>query len=273
MIDLPFARKGFKYNVYKFYLEELFGEPVHRLSVKGDFTCPNRDGNKGFGGCIYCNNESFIPFYHRQNETVAEQISKGIEYLRSRFNAAKFIVYFQSYTNTYAPVSELEKKYRQALDHDDVVGLAVSTRPDCLDDDIMSLLSDIGKNHYLNLEIGIESIYEKSLKWMNRCHGCSDTYKALDLIEKYNIDTTAHIILGLPTETRDEMMSSAEKMNQMPLKFIAGLSPHFVLQRLVSQTPDPMLIAPRWEHTTTAFLMDLQRYMRQNKLFQGKKLP
>lgn len=309
MTVLPYACRGFHYNNYKYYLEDRFGERVQRLSIEGNFTCPNRDGSLGTGGCIYCNNRSFSPPYSNKQRAISEQISEGIHFLRQRYRVNKFIAYFQNHTNTYGPPSKLEKLYRKALDHPQVIGLAVSTRPDCIEDDVLALLRDISKNFDVNLELGIESLYEHSLQWMNRCHTVETTRIALERASKYNLDVTGHFILGLPSETRDEMMAMATILNDLPLKFIklhhlqviketdlaelyekqtfpvftyqeylefialfiTQLRPDLILQRVITSSPAAYVIAPIWPQTTTAFIMDLQKYMRENKMYQGDR--
>ncbi|MBW6457671.1 MAG: TIGR01212 family radical SAM protein [FCB group bacterium] len=307
MTVLPYARRGFHYNSYKYYLEDRFGERVQRISLQGGFTCPNRDGTLSKAGCIYCNESSFSPPYADKDLPLSEQFSEGIRFLKERFGAHKFIAYFQNYTNTYAAVNKLEALYREALSHPDVVGLAVSTRPDCISDDVLSLLSDISGEHDVNLEIGVESLYDRSLEWMNRCHTLKTTLDTLERIAKYSLDVTAHIILGLPTETHSEMMGMRSELNRLPIKFlkihhlqvisgtqlariykktpfalfsyreylefiahyISGLRPELILQRVISSAPGDCLIAPKWGQTTTAFVMDLQKYMREHNLYQG----
>lgn len=308
MNNLPYAQKGFRYNVYRFYLEDLFDSYVQRLSVRGGFTCPNRDGSKGTSGCIYCNNESFLPFYYDKEKSIAEQVAHGSAYLDDRFGKGKYIVYFQSYTNSYAPVKELEKKYKEALNHPSVVGLAVSTRPDCVDRSLCELLSDIAQDYYVNLEIGIESVYDRSLQWMKRGHTHKETLDTLQLLSGYSIPTTAHLILGLPTETEEQMLDMMSQVNSYPIQFlkfhhlqiikntelekvyardpfkvfgfqeyaefmakiISRTDEKFIFQRLASQTSEEYLIAPKWNKKTTAFLMLLQKKMREMDLWQGK---
>jgi uncharacterized protein len=307
MISLPYARRGFHYNNYKFYLDDRFGERVQRVSIEGGFTCPNRDGSKGSGGCIYCNSNSFSPPYSDKEFPISKQIEDGTRFLNGRYRADKFIAYFQNYTNTYAPLKKLEKMYREALEHPKVVGLSVSTRPDCINENIVSLLKDISSEYDVNLELGLESLKDESLIWMNRCHDVATSMKALELTEKFGIDVTAHMILGLPSETEEEMFKMAKKLNDLPLKFlklhhlqvvkdtklaieyskspfplfnyeeyvefvaayIRLLSPKIILQRVITSSPDDCLIVPKWPHTTTAFIMELQKYMRENDIWQG----
>lgn len=309
MKTLPYARRGFHYNSYKFYLEDRFGGRVQRISLEGGFTCPNRDGTLDTDGCIYCNNESFSPPYANAGRTIAEQLDSGIAFLSRRFGAEKFIAYFQSGSNTYAPLSKLEKLFRQAIDHPQVVGLSVSTRPDCLSDAVLQLLQDIGKNIDINLELGLESMYDRSLEWINRCHDVACSRHALERAANYGLPVTGHIILGLPTESREEMMNMSAILNALPLKFIklhhlqvirdtrlgklyaatpfplfgyeeyiafisefiTRLRSGLILQRVISSTPERYLLAPKWQHTTTAFLMDLQKYMREHDHWQGAR--
>ncbi len=307
MILLPYARRGFHYNNYKYYLEDRFGERVQRVSIEGGFTCPNRDGTKGSGGCIYCNSQSFSPPYSDSRISIQKQISDGTRFLNGRYRADKFIAYFQNNTNTYAPIKKLENMYKEALEHPKVVGLSVSTRPDCINDDILSLLKDISLDYDVNLELGLESLKDESLTWMNRCHNVETSLKALEMVSKYDLDVTAHMILGLPTESKEEMFEMAKELNELPLKFLklhhlqvikdtrlallyekknfpvfeyleylefiakylTLLRPQLVLQRVITSSPDEYLIAPKWPHTTTAFIMSLQKYMRDNNMYQG----
>ncbi|MEA2078231.1 MAG: TIGR01212 family radical SAM protein [Candidatus Marinimicrobia bacterium] len=308
-MKLLYARRGFHYNNYKYYLEDRFGERVQRVSIEGGFTCPNRDGTKGSGGCIYCNSNSFSPPYSDRKFSIHEQIAEGTRFLHGRFGANKFIAYFQNYTNTYAPLEKLEKMYKEALDHPKVIGLSVSTRPDCIDDNILALLKDISLDYDVNLELGLESLRDESLKWMNRCHDVESSLNALELTAKYGLDVTAHMILGLPTESKDDILKMAKELNALPLKFlklhhlqiikdtklalefeknpfplfdyhgyvefiaeyIRLLRPELILQRVITSSPDDCLIAPKWPHTTTAFIMELQKYMRENGIYQGDR--
>jgi uncharacterized protein len=306
--ELPYAKNGFRYNAYRYYLENQFGQPVQRVSLEGGFTCPNRDGYAGFGGCIFCNNESFSPPYSREDAAISEQLEQGIAYLEKRFEAQKFLAYFQSYTNTYKPLAELERLYRAALDHPKVVGLAISTRADVLPDDLLRLLKDISQDYYLNLEIGIESFYDASLEWMNRGHSAAETREGIERAVAYGITVSGHLILGLPGETEAMMLQEAEFLNSLPLqmlklhhlqvientqlaknfsenpfplfeyedylrlaaKFIARLRPELVLQRFFTEAPRNYLVAPKWGKRSTEIVMDMQRLMRELDLWQGK---
>jgi len=306
-LSLKYAQNGFRYNNYTYFLREKFGERVQKISIDGGFTCPNRDGNKGVGGCIYCNNKSFSPFINSSDNSINSQVEAGIKYF-NKLGAKKFIAYFQSHTNTYAPVKELRKKYFDAINFPNIVGLAISTRPDCLSDEIFELLKELKDKTYVNIEIGIESVYGKSLKWMNRKHDYQTTVRAIEKLNKIGVDVTGHIILGLPTETNKEMLEMAKELNKLPMKFlkihhlqvikdtplakihknkpiklfnyneylkilsnfISHLKSEIILQRVFSDSPIDLLIDPIWDKKSPEIIMDLQKIMRDNDLFQGK---
>ena len=185
----------------------MFGERVNKLSVDMGFTCPNRDGSIAQGGCVYCNNDSFVPPYARVRHSMRDQIENGKEYLTKRFKAKKFIIYFQAYTNTYADVSELERMYREALSYPDVVGIAVGTRSDCIDEEKLDMFEKLARECYVTLEYGIESTYDKTLEFMNRGHDYGSVVDAIELTKGRGIEIGAHIIVGMPTETREEMLA------------------------------------------------------------------
>ncbi len=289
-------------------MKELYHQPVYKVNVDAGFTCPNRDGSVATGGCIYCNNDSFRPSACTSAASLKEQIAKGIPYLRSRYGAEQFIVYFQPYTNTYASVDILEGLYRQALDNPGVVGLAIGTRPDCVDEEKIALLERLGRDHFILVEYGLQSIYDKSLAFINRGHDYACFKQALELTAGRGIHVGAHLILGFPTETREEMLAMADELSRLPLKFLKihqlqvvretaladlyaerpfptfgyfeyiemlsdfleRLSPEIVLQRLFAAAPDEILIAPVWNKTRSELLNDLDAHMARNEAFQGK---
>ncbi len=289
-------------------MKELYHQPVYKVNVDAGFTCPNRDGSVATGGCIYCNNDSFRPSACTSAASLKEQIAKGIPYLRSRYGAEQFIVYFQPYTNTYASVDILEGLYRQALDNPCVVGLAIGTRPDCVDEEKIALLERLGRDHFILVEYGLQSIYDKSLAFINRGHDYACFKQALELTAGRGIHVGAHLILGFPTETREEMLAMADELSRLPLEFLKihqlqvvretaladlyaerpfptfgyleyiemlsdfleRLSPEIVLQRLFAAAPDEILIAPVWNKTRSELLNDLDAHMARKEAFQGK---
>jgi hypothetical protein len=189
-----------RYNSYHDFLKERFGCRVNKVSVDMGFTCPNRDGSLARGGCVYCNNDSFVPPYARARFPMHDQITRGMEYLSKRFKAKKFIVYFQAYTNTYGSVDELERMYREALKYEGVVGIAVGTRSDCIDEEKLDMFGRLAKECYVSVEYGIESIYDKTLGFMNRGHDYESVLDALRISQGRGFEIGAHIIMGMPTD-------------------------------------------------------------------------
>lgn len=298
-----------RYTAFGQYMKDLYHRPVYKVNVDAGFTCPNRDGTVAIGGCIYCNNNSFRPAACTSAISIREQIEKGIPYLRSRYGSEKFIVYFQPYSNTYASVDVLERLYREALDQPGVVGLAIGTRPDCVDEEKIALLEALAKKHFILVEYGLQSIYDKTLEFINRGHDYACFKNALAITVGKGIRIGAHIILGFPTETRDEMLGMADELSRLPIEFLKvhqlqvvkntaladlfaekpfptfgyrewielladfleRLAPHIVIQRLFAAAPDNILIAPVWDKTRSQLLNDLDAYMEQHNSFQGKK--
>lgn len=207
-----------RFNAYSNYFSRLYGSRIQKLSLDAGFTCPNRDGSKGTGGCTYCNNNAFSPSYCVPEKSVTRQLEEGIAFHRKRYRKAKrYLAYFQAYSNTYAPLENLKRLYGEALDHPDVAGLVIGTRPDCIDRDKLAYLKDISKTHYVSVEYGIESCYDKTLKRINRGHSFSDAREALSATSEMGIRTGAHFIFGLPGETRDEMLDEAGIISALPL--------------------------------------------------------
>jgi len=298
-----------RYNAFGQHLKDLFHAPVYKVNVDAGFTCPNRDGTVSVGGCIYCNNDSFRPTACTSSASVREQVEKGIPYLRRRYGAEKFIVYFQPFTNTYAPVGKLEQLYREALGQPGVVGLAIGTRPDCVDGEKIALLEGLAKEHFILVEYGLQSIHDRTLAFINRGHDYECFKRAVSMTAGRGIGIGAHLILGFPTETRDDMLAMADELSGLPLGFlklhqlqvIKGtaladlyaakpfptigygqylslvadflelLTPDIVIQRLFASAPGDILIAPVWNKTRSEFLNDLDAYMEEKGSYQGKK--
>jgi radical SAM protein (TIGR01212 family) len=307
--SLPIKQATRRYNAFGQHMKYLYGQAVYKVNVDAGFTCPNRDGTVSVGGCIYCNNDSFRPAACTSTASVAEQIEKGIPYLRRRYGAEKFIVYFQPFTNTYAPVETLERLYRKALDHPGVVGLAIGTRPDCVDEGKIALLAGLAKDHFILVEYGLQSIHDRTLEFINRGHDYDCFKRALEMTAGKGIRIGAHLILGFPTETRNDMLDMAEKLSRLPVgflklhqlqvikdtllaemygakpfptftygeylamvaDFLERLSPDVVLQRLFAAAPDDILVAPIWNRTRSEFLNDLDSYMESAESYQGKR--
>ena len=207
-----------RFNAYSNYFRKLFGERVQKLSIDAGFTCPNRDGSKGTGGCTYCNNDAFNPSYCSPDKTIAVQIEEGISFHRKRYRkAGSYLAYFQAYSNTYSSLETLKKLYGEALAHPGIIGLIIGTRPDCIDREKLEYLKELSDRFYVAVEFGIESCYEKTLVRINRGHTFSETRDALQATSEFGIKTGGHFIFGLPGETREEMLAEADIISGLPL--------------------------------------------------------
>ncbi len=276
-----------RFNAYAQYFIRQFGGRVQKVTVDAGFTCPNRDGTKGTGGCTYCNNEAFNPSYCRPEKSIAQQIREGIEFHARRYRRAeKFLAYFQAYSNTYDSLENLKRIYGQALEIPEVAGLVIGTRPDCIDRQKLEYFAGIAKTHYVIIEYGLESCYDQTLKKINRGHTFGESVEALQLTASYGLKTGAHIIFGLPGETRQMMIDEAEILSGLPLntlklhqlqivkgtkmaqdyktdpgsytffelddyidlviEFLERLSPGIVVERFAGEVPPYFIAGPNW---------------------------
>ncbi|MEJ2637840.1 MAG: TIGR01212 family radical SAM protein, partial [Calditrichia bacterium] len=233
-----------RYNAYVDYLKGRYGSRVQKVIVDAGFTCPNRDGTKGYSGCIYCNNDSFKPPYCKPDMSIKEQVAAGAEYLARRYKVDKFIVYFQPYSNTYAPLSRLKNLYEQALDHPRVVGLAIGTRADCIDAEKIAYLEELAGQYYITVEYGLESVFDRTLRWINRQHDFRAWVDAVEMTARRGIHICSHVILGFPTETREEMLKAAETISRYPVDYLKIHHLHSVektvLARKYQKEPFPL---------------------------------
>ena len=272
------------YLAFSQFLREKFGTRVYRVSIDAGFTCPNVDGSVTTGGCVFCDNRSFSPNRRLPRQTVTSQVEHGIDLLRQRYGAERFLAYFQAGTNTYAPVEKLKRLYDEALQHPAIVGLMIGTRPDCLPEPVLQLLEDYAKVRWVCLEIGLQTIHDRSLDWMNRGHHYEAFVDAVGRAKGRGMDLCAHVILGLPGESREDMLATATGCaafgldavkihnlhvvrdtpmaemyyaGQIPLfefqeyvelvcDFIERLAPNVVIHRLNGDAPPDYLIAPTW---------------------------
>lgn len=210
-----------RYNSYSEWVRNRFGGRVQKLTIDAGFTCPNRDGTKGTGGCTYCNNDAFNPSYCHSHKSITQQIEEGIQFHKVRYRrASNYLAYFQAFSNTYAPLNVLKKLYGEALAVPGVKGLVIGTRPDCMDDEKLEYLSHLNKTHFVSVEYGIESCYNETLKRINRGHTFEETAEAIEKTAKAGIHTGSHLIFGLPGESREQMMEQADIINQLPLSSI-----------------------------------------------------
>lgn len=209
---------GRRYNSYSNYFKEHFGHRVQKLSLDAGFTCPNRDGSKGYGGCIFCDNNAFNPSYCQPQKSITRQLDEGIEFHEWRYKKSpSYLAYFQAYSNTYKPLPELKRLYEEALSHPKVIGMIIGTRPDCVDEEKLDYIARLAEQKYVTIEYGIESCYDSTLKYINRGHDFATTQKALRLTAERGIRTGGHIIFGLPGESREMMLREAEILSSLPV--------------------------------------------------------
>jgi radical SAM protein (TIGR01212 family) len=306
MLSLPFPIEN-RYYRYSTYLRQTFGEKVYRISLDAGFTCPTRDGCLGTGGCLYCNNASFAADRSENLKPVRDQLVEGIERAKKHRKTKNFLAYFQAYTNTYGSVRKLETLYRSVLDIPDIVGILIGTRPDCINDDILTLLQDLNQHTYVSIEYGIESVYDKTLLWARRGHNFDRTRQAIEQTKQFGLHVAGHIIFGFPTETRDEILQSAAILNNLELDalkihhlhivkqtaladlfaqspfplfleqewielvcdFLERLHPNIVIQRLVGDAKPGTLIAPKWKMLKVDLLQKIQSELASRETFQG----
>lgn len=272
------------YNDYYSYLKKRFGEVTYKVSVDGGFTCPNIDGTIARGGCTYCNNRSFIPGYLKRDSSIRDQLDTGVHSQKKRYGARRFLAYFQAYTNTYDETDSLEARYLEALAHPDIDGLVLGTRADCLPGQVVRLLESLARDYYIALEIGIESVYDKTLERINRGHDFAAVTSAFDRLKGRGLHLGAHLILGFPGEYRQQWLHSADVVSALPLDylkihhlqvirgtkmagdylqkpfpvfefrewvelvsdFLEKLHPGIAVSRLCGTAPPDLLIAPLW---------------------------
>jgi radical SAM protein (TIGR01212 family) len=212
---LQWRAAGRRYSSYNHYLRRRFGRRVHKVSVDAGFTCPNVDGTVAVGGCNFCDNRSFSPSRRLPRTGIAGQIEEGIRRIRGRYKVDDFIAYFQPATNTYAPVERLRALYEQALAAPQIVGLAVGTRPDCVPDDVLDLLAELASRTYVAVEYGMQTIHDRSLDWMNRGHHHAAMVDAVRRSRGRGFEICAHVILGIPGETHDDMLATAREVARL----------------------------------------------------------
>lgn len=276
-----------RFNSYNEYFTGLFGSRVQKISIDAGFNCPNRDGSISSGGCAFCRNDAFNPSYCRPDKGIRQQIEEGIEFHKRRYRRAdKYLAYFQPYSNTYKPIEELERIYNEALAVDGIVGIVVGTRPDCIDDEKLDLLGKIKENHYVMVEYGIESVYDETLRRINRGHDFETARKAVELTAAHGLPCGAHIIFGLPGESREMMLNAAKTLSELSLTtikfhqlqifkdtamadeylsqrndfhlftleeyvdfvidFVELLNPKFVIERFAGEAPPRYLVSEPW---------------------------
>lgn len=208
-----------RFHAYSDHLRKQFGFRLQKLSLHAGFSCPNRDGSKGYGGCIFCNNEAFNPSYCQSGMPITRQLEEGKSFHAWRYRkSVKYIAYFQSFSNTYAPLPVLKERYLEALRVPDVVGLSIGTRPDCVDDAILDYLQELSQQYFIHLEMGIESCYDKALQWMRRGHDFDCAVQAFNKAAERGLSTGTHLIVGLPCLSREEELEQASILSSLPIR-------------------------------------------------------
>ena len=207
-----------RYNDFSSFMRKKFNGRVQKVSIDAGFTCPNKDGTKGVGGCTYCNNNTFNPDYCQPIKPIKVQIEEGIEFFSRKYKAQKYLAYFQAFTNTYAPLSDLKRMYEEALQHPDVIGLVIATRPDSIKDEVLDYLEELAsKGHFIKLEFGLESTKNETLEKINRCQTHEEAIDAYNRSKGRGIHLGGHLILGLPGEIKEDMLNHARMVSHLPI--------------------------------------------------------
>jgi uncharacterized protein len=209
-----------RYNDFSTHFRSLFQERVQKVSTDAGFTCPNRDGSKGKGGCTYCNNKTFNPSYCQLSKSISVQLEEGIAFFRRKYESMKFLAYFQAFTNTYAPYDDLVRMYEEAIKVPDIIGIVIATRPDCLNNEILDYFQKLAEDYYVMVEIGVESCENHTLEMINRGHTFEDSAIAIEKLATRNIHNCAHLILGLPGEDRNTLLNQAKIISTLPVENI-----------------------------------------------------
>lgn len=299
-----------RYRDFSDFLSAHFDGKVQKISLHAGFSCPNRDGSIGVGGCTYCNNQTFSPEYCHTGKSITCQLDEGVAFFARKYPDMRYLAYFQAYTNTYGEFSELKRKYEEALAHPGVVGIIIGTRPDCMPDVLLSYLSDLSRRTFVLVEYGVESASDETLRRINRGHDFATSVDAIRRTAAAGVAVGAHMILGLPGESRDMILTHADRLSQLPLDtiklhqlqlirgtrmareyelapgdfhlydvdeyidlaidFAERLSPSIAIERFVSQSPAELLIAPNWGLKNHEFTARLLRRMRERDSWQGK---
>ena len=299
-----------RYNDFSGYFRRKFDGRVQKISIDAGFTCPNRDGSRGMGGCSYCNNQTFSPAYCHLEKSVTAQLNEGIEFFARKYTSIKYLAYFQAYSNTYAPVENLKMLYEEALGHPQIIGLVIATRPDCLTNEILDYLQLLAQKYYIMVEFGIESHKDMSLDRINRGHTFQESVKALQETARRKIHNCAHLILGLPGETELDWLDQARVISTLPVEnlklhqlqihkntrmyreyvqnpeqypmfsvegyldlvvqYLELLNPAIIVERFVSEAPDDLLVAPRWGLKNFEFTAKLEKLLEARDTWQGR---
>lgn len=296
------------YNDYGAWMRRQFPFRVQKISIDAGFSCPNRDGHISHGGCTFCDNRTFNPSYCQPSKSITEQITEGKEFFRHKYPDMKYLAYFQAFSNTYATLDTLQRRYEEALSAEDVVGIVIGTRPDCVSNEILNYLESLNQQTFMIVEYGIESVSDDTLRRVNRGHNFECSRRAIIETHNRGILTGAHIILGLPGESAEDNVRQANIISALPIdilklhqlqiirgtqlaaeyerqpfnlytadeyidlcrRYIERLRPDMVLERFVSQSPKELLMAPKWGLKNYEFANRFVNYMKRMDSWQGK---
>lgn len=298
-----------RYYSLDYYLKQTFGEKLYKLSLDGGMNCPNRDGTLGTGGCIFCSEGGSGDFAGDRNLPIKEQLEQGKSLVQKKYTGSSYIAYFQAYTNTYAPVSYLERIFAEAMAEPDVKVLSIATRPDCLSEETLALLERLNKNKPVWVELGLQTIHKNSAEFIRRGYSLDVFEKAVYDLKKRGITVIVHTILYLPNETRDMMMQTISYLNELPIDgiklqllhvlkgtdladyykanpfhlpnpeeymellgyLLSHLRPDIVVHRLTGDGPKNLLIAPLWTANKRLVLNGIQKHLKDSDIWQGKE--
>ena len=300
------------YRDFAQFLAEHFNGKMQKIAINAGFTCPNRDGSKGRGGCTYCNNQTFNPAYCTPMQSVTEQLEEGKRFFGKKYPEMRFLAYFQAYTNTHGDINRIMAMYREALAVEKVEGIIIGTRPDCIPQELLDQLAELHKSHWVMIEYGAETSHNSTLDFINRCHSWEDTIDAVTRTHQAGIPCGLHLILGLPGETEKMILETINKVSQLPLdtiklhqlqlvrgtrmakdveegaydvyhftveeyialccKVIQHTSSTIAIERFVSQSPDNLLISPRWGLKNYEFTNLLNNTIKKLGIKQGELL-
>jgi radical SAM protein (TIGR01212 family) len=300
-----------RYNDFSSFIRRKFNTRVQKVSIDAGFTCPNKDGTKGVGGCTYCNNNTFNPDYCKPIKPIKQQINEGIEFFSKKYKTQKYLAYFQAFTNTYAPLADLKKMYEEALEHEDVIGLVVATRPDCIKDEVLDYLEELAAaGNFIKLEFGLESTKNETLEAINRCQTHEEAIDAFKRADGRGLHLGGHLILGLPGETKEDMMNHAKMVSQLPINtlkihhlqivkhtmmavqfkktpemftfmeldeyidfvvdFVEKLKPEIIIERFFSESPASMLIHPKYGLKNFEVKHLVEKRLEEREAMQGR---
>jgi uncharacterized protein len=304
----PWFTPDRRYHPLSHFLRQRFGHKVWRVTVDAGFTCPNVDGSVALGGCVYCDNRSFSPNRRLPHIGVRAQVERGVRILQKYYGADRFVVYFQAATNTHAPADKLRRLYDEALAHPQIVGLVIGTRPDCVPGETLDLIESYAGGRFVSLELGLQSIHDRSLEWMNRGHNAAAFVDAVRRCQGRNFEVAAHVILGLPGESRDDMLATARALAALPVDavkihnlhvvrdtplegmyksgevrmlqrdeyvdvlcdFLELLPAAMVIQRVGGDAPPDYLVAPAWCLDKPGLLTAVRQELQRRDSWQGK---